>query len=185
MLAYQNFEKKQGKKQGRSVYSATRRFRGRYTPARLHGVSYPLRTAKCPRSFYHSIPRRVAHSETHSARHSYAGKSLAAFTQSYAICVAATTRHTIGARKRCPSSKKLTLLGPGWRHSSAQPRTNPPSASLLVSNRTLAATIVRPSNCSLVYFARRIGFYLFTQNFIILIGTYYQINLLCLQYTKF
>jgi hypothetical protein len=29
-------------------------FRGRYTPARLHGAPYPLRTAKCPRSLHHS-----------------------------------------------------------------------------------------------------------------------------------
>jgi len=71
-----------------------------------------------------------------------AGKSLAAFTQSYAICVAATTRHTIGARKRCPPSKKPTLAW-SWRHSSSRtPLANPRPPSSVI------AALPRPSRPS-------------------------------------
>ena len=49
------------------LYIRQHRFRGCYAPTRLYEAPYPLGTAKCLYSFYHSIPRRATHFETHSA----------------------------------------------------------------------------------------------------------------------
>lgn len=54
---------------GRLYIRRRRRFRGCYAPARLHRAPYPLRAAKCLRSFQpyrRSVPR-PGRSETHSA----------------------------------------------------------------------------------------------------------------------
>lgn len=125
---------KVSKRREGQLYFRQRRFRGCYAPARLHRVPYPLSTAKCLRSSYHSVPRRVAR-ETHSAIPTSENPSRRSLN--HTLFVPRRPRNTQSAqekgvhRARNPPCLVLTSLKIS---ASRQP---------LVCNRSFASTITR------------------------------------------
>lgn len=107
------------KERGTTVFSPACRFRGCYTPARLHRVPYPLRTAKCLRSSYYPVPRRVARKLTPP----FLRRKIPRGAHSIIRYLCRDDHATHNRRKKKVSIGQEIHPAWSWRHSRSQPRT--------------------------------------------------------------